>query len=89
MVGLSTARTPMGREYCTVPMQVTASFSDMVFGFLEEGEGLTESVSSDEGCREIEDLDEDEEREKDNDGNVEEDKSFWKNQHQLLQVIQF
>jgi hypothetical protein len=73
MVGLSTtSRTPTGRECCTAPTQVTASFSDMVFGFLEEG-----------------DFDEDDEKETDNDGNVEEDKSFWKNQHQLLQVIQF
>lgn len=61
----------------------------MVFGFLEEGEGLPESVSNEEeGCREIEDLDEDENHKgKDDNGNVEEDKSFWENQHQLLQVI--
>jgi hypothetical protein len=102
MVGLSTARsTPTSRRHhrewrscddaheCTVPMQVAASLSGMVFGFLEEGEGLPESVSSEEeGCREIEDLEEDEDQKgKDDNGNVEaEDKTFWENQHQLLQV---
>ncbi|GLT64459.1 hypothetical protein SLA2020_369520 [Shorea laevis] len=92
VVALSTTRTPTGRRRrdwmcydgheCTVPMQVAASFSEMVFGFLEDGEGLPESVSSDEGCREIEDLDD-----QDDNGNVEDqDKSFWENQHQLLQA---
>ncbi|KAE7995710.1 hypothetical protein FH972_000481 [Carpinus fangiana] len=102
MVGLSTARsTPTGRRHhrewrscddaheCTAPMQVAASLSGMVFGFLEEGEGPPESVSSEEeGCRKIEDLDEDEDQKgKDDNGNVEAgDKTFWENQHQLLQA---
>ena len=70
-------------EYFT--QQPTASLSDMVFGFLEESEGLPQSVSSEEECRKIENLVEDEEKE--NIGNVDESKSFWENQHQLLQVI--
>lgn len=63
--------------------------SDMIFGFLEEGDlGLPESVSSEEGSSEMENLEMEEEREN-NGNNVEEDKSFWENQHQLLQVINF
>jgi len=68
-------------EYFT--QQPTASLSDMFFGFLEESEGLPQSVSSEEECRKIENLVEDEEKE--NIGNVDENKSFWENQHQLLQ----
>ncbi|KAM3700321.1 hypothetical protein ACJW31_05G089800 [Castanea mollissima] len=71
-------------EFEYFPTQAAASFSDMVFGFLEDGEGLPESVSSEEGCGEIENFD-DEDEEKDNIGNVEEDKSYWENQHQILQ----
>ncbi|KDP20978.1 hypothetical protein JCGZ_21449 [Jatropha curcas] len=65
--------------------QAPSSFSDMVFGFLEESEeSFQSSPGSDQDCREIEEVDEeDEEREN---GNVGEDKNFWENQHQLLQA---
>lgn len=72
-------------EFEYFPTQPAASLSDMVFGFLEDGEGLPGSISSEEGCGEIENFDEDEE--KDDIGNVEEDKSYWENQHQILQVL--
>eukprot|EP00258_Populus_trichocarpa_P017143 XP_006377369.1 uncharacterized protein LOC18103031 isoform X1 [Populus trichocarpa] len=62
--------------------QPAPSLSDMVFGFLEDGESWSESGSS-EGYHEnkIMDLEEEEEE---NNGNVEENRSFWENQHQLL-----
>lgn len=72
-------------EFECFPTQPAVSLSDMVFGFLEDGEGLPGSISSEEGCGEIENFDEDEER--DNIGNVEEDKNYWENQHQILQVL--
>ncbi|KAJ6728579.1 hypothetical protein OIU74_006604 [Salix koriyanagi] len=55
----------------------------MVFGFLEDGDSSSESTSS-EGCHENKILDMEEEE---NDGNVEENRSFWENQHQLLHAI--
>ena len=58
-----------------------ASLSDMVFKFLEDGD----CSSGSEGCRENEMLELEDEGEENN-GNVEEDKSFWENQHQLLHV---
>ena len=58
--------------------QPAPSLSDMVFGFLEDGESWSESGSS-EGYEE-------EEEEEENNGNVEENRSFWENQHQLLHV---
>jgi hypothetical protein len=61
-----------------------ASLSDMVFGFLEDGDWSSGSSGS-EGCHENEMLELEDEGEENN-GNVEEDKSFWENQHQLLHV---
>lgn len=70
-------------------MQAPVSFYDMIFGFLEEGDqSLPESVSSEEGSSEMENgLEVEEEIRENNGNNVEEDKSFWENQHQILQVI--
>lgn len=73
-------------EFEYFPTQPAASLSDMVFGFLEDGEDLPESVSSEKGCGEIENFD-DEDGEKDSISNVEERKSYWENQHQILQVL--
>ncbi|KAF9672352.1 hypothetical protein SADUNF_Sadunf11G0032700 [Salix dunnii] len=56
------------------------SLSDMVFGFLEDGDSSSGSTSS-EGCHENKILDMEEEE---NNGNVEENRSFWESQHQLL-----
>ncbi|KAG2683769.1 hypothetical protein I3843_10G049200 [Carya illinoinensis] len=99
MVGLSLARLPVdshrdwrynnnnnSREF-TPPMQAPVSFYDMIFGFLEEGDqSLPESVSSEEGSSEMENgLEVEEEIRENNGNNVEEDKSFWENQHQILQ----
>lgn len=61
-----------------------ASLSDMVFGFLEDGDWSSGSSGS-EGCHENEMLELEDEGEENN-GNIEEDKSFWENQHQLLHV---
>ncbi|KAB5560606.1 hypothetical protein DKX38_005563 [Salix brachista] len=61
-----------------------ASLSDMVFKFLEDGDWSSGS----EGCRENEMLELEDEGEEKN-GNVEEDKSFWENQHQLLHATLF
>lgn len=65
------------------------------FEFLDDvvsGEAfLANSNSSDEWCdsngMELILDDDDDENQRDNDASVEEDKSFWDNQHQLLQVI--
>lgn len=99
MVGLSLARFPVvshrdwtynnSSKFMPPAQETAASLSDMIFGFLEEGDlGLPESVSSEEGSSEMENLEMEEEREN-NGNNAEEDKSFWENQHQLLQVINF
>lgn len=64
-----------------------ASLSDMVFGFLEDGDWSSGSSGS-EGCHENEMLELEDEGEE-NDGNVEEDKSFWESQHQLLHATLF
>jgi len=65
--------------------QPAPSLSDMVFGFLEDGdESWSESASS-EGYHENKIMDMEEEEEENN-GNVEENRSFWENQHQLLHV---
>ena len=64
--------------------QQAPSLSDMVFGFLEDGESWSESGSS-EGYHENKRMDLEEEEEENN-GNVEENRSFWENQHQLLHV---
>ncbi|TQD71142.1 hypothetical protein C1H46_043337 [Malus baccata] len=65
---------------------LAASFSGMVFGFLEDGQEFPESYgSSSDGSQENDAflLDEEEEA-----GDQEEkDKGFWEKQHQLLQVI--
>ncbi|KAJ6364207.1 hypothetical protein OIU76_029194 [Salix suchowensis] len=61
-----------------------ASLSDMVFKFLEDGDWSSGS----EGCRENEMLELEDEGEENN-GDVEEDKSFWENQHQLLHATLF
>ncbi|EEF50854.1 uncharacterized protein LOC8288057 [Ricinus communis] len=66
--------------------QPMGSFSDMVFGFLEHGEDQSFQASpSSEDSYENEALDEEEDEEKEN-GGFQEDKSFWDNQHQLLQA---
>lgn len=66
------------------------SVGDVEFEFLDDGELLLgQSASSDE-CNNHPnnemDLDEEDEAEKDHGGNVEANRSFWDNQHQVLQV---
>lgn len=64
--------------------QPEASLADMVFGFLEDGEGSPATPNSEE-YKQNEILNhEDEEQEKNS--TVDENRSFWENQHQLLQV---
>ncbi|KAJ9136158.1 hypothetical protein P3X46_033262 [Hevea brasiliensis] len=65
--------------------QQEATFSDMVFGFLEDSEEPLQASPSSEECRENEALDEEDEERSEN-GSVEEEKNFWEKQHQLLQA---
>ncbi|XP_009346722.2 uncharacterized protein LOC103938440 [Pyrus x bretschneideri] len=75
----------MGRETpATARELLAASFSGMVFGFLEDCDEFPENYgSSTEGCQENEAylLDEEEEA-----GDQKKDMRFWDNQHQLLQA---
>lgn len=66
--------------------QPAGTFSDMVFGFLEDSyeESFRASPGSEEG-RENEEVDEENEERSANES-VEDDKNFWEKQHQLLQV---
>ncbi|KAI4296755.1 hypothetical protein L6164_036683 [Bauhinia variegata] len=65
--------------------QPESSSSDVEFDFLDEGEvHLAKSSSSDECSQDVMTFEEDEE-ERDDNGNAEENRSFWDNQHQLLQ----
>ncbi|KAJ8761648.1 hypothetical protein K2173_004424 [Erythroxylum novogranatense] len=66
--------------------QIAASLSAMVFGFLEDGEGSSPADLSNEDFDRNEELDEELEEGKENNEGLEEHKSFWENQHQLLQA---
>ncbi|XVF25794.1 hypothetical protein REPUB_Repub13aG0244200 [Reevesia pubescens] len=77
------------------PEQPDSSLSDMEFGFLEEygDQGFPGSCNSDEfqgnNNSEMMELggDDDEDQERENNGNsVENNKSYWENQHQVLQA---
>ncbi|XVE88058.1 hypothetical protein DITRI_Ditri19aG0038100 [Diplodiscus trichospermus] len=76
------------------PEQPDSSLSDMEFGFLEDGDqGIPESCKNDEFRSNNEMVDggnlgdDEEEEEKENNGSgVENDKSFWESQHQVLQA---
>lgn len=66
---------------------------DVEFEFLDDGEMMMSLVKSDESSgdefrqsNEME-LDDDDDGERVDGGSVEENRSFWDNQHQLLQVI--
>ncbi|KAK9267918.1 hypothetical protein L1049_010355 [Liquidambar formosana] len=79
------ARIPVSRlnlmcysHECECSGEPTGSLSDMVFGFIEDGEASPENFG-----HENEALDEDEEGE--NSGTVEENKTFWESQHKLLE----
>lgn len=63
----------------------SATFSDMVFGFLEDSEEPLQASPSNEECRQTEALDEEDEDRSEN-GSAEEEKHFWEKQNQLLQV---
>ncbi|KAL6282331.1 hypothetical protein ACE6H2_013260 [Prunus campanulata] len=76
----------MARTPATAQQLLAASFSGMVFGFLEDCQEFRESYSSSsDGSQENEAflLDEEEEEAGDQE---EKDRRFWENQHQLLQV---
>lgn len=86
------AKTPAaGRNFpgFGVSRRLGSSFSDMVFGFLDDGEelpayGFGSSCESQES--ETTAFDEQDE-EKENSESVEESKTFWETQNQILQVI--
>lgn len=68
--------------------ELAMSLSDTVFGFLheQEGERSPESIIYN-GYNENEGHNEDDEERENSGSIVEDNKSFWDNQHQLLQVI--
>lgn len=73
-----------GREY-DVFDHPAATFANMVFGFLEDGNESLASSGEEYPRNEI--MLEEEDEEKVNSGSMEEDKKFWENQNQLLQVL--
>ncbi|XP_021740601.1 uncharacterized protein LOC110706917 [Chenopodium quinoa] len=76
--------TSMGDEKLEYCDELAVSSSDSVFGFLE---GSIESTTSNEGYHQEGDAIFDEEEEGENSGNIfEENKTFWENQHNLLQA---
>ncbi|KAJ8761493.1 hypothetical protein K2173_001627 [Erythroxylum novogranatense] len=62
--------------------QLAANLSAMVFGFLENGEGCSPATLGSKDCE----LDQVLEAEQEKNACLEKDKSFWENQHQLLQA---
>lgn len=79
-----------GLEFAYVEEQPgDTSVGDVEFEFLDDGDMLlAQSASSDERHSNEMELDQEEnEGDKDHCGNIEENRSFWENQHQLLQVI--
>ena len=60
-----------------------ASFSDMVLGFIEEPAAATHAFPADSMTSGSD------EEEEDQAASVEENKAFWDEQHQLLQVINY
>lgn len=74
----ATRRSLIGTEKSSTE---TASFGDMVFGFLEEFEESPENSCNSGNSYEDEDEEVDE-----NSGNDELKKVYWENQHQLLKV---
>lgn len=79
--------TPYDSREVVYPGELALSMSDTVFGFLhEECEGSPESIMYDE----YDQNDQEEEEEVENSSsNVEDNKKFWGNQYQLLQVTFF
>lgn len=77
----------MATTPATAQQLLAASFSGMVFGFLEDCQEFRESYSSSSDGSQVNEaflLDEEEEEAGDQE---EKDRRFWENQHQLLQVI--
>lgn len=71
------------------PMQPVGSLSEMVFGFLEDGETMIPGSFSNVAAissPESETLEEEDDQEKESHGGVEDNKSFWETQHQVLQA---
>lgn len=77
--------TPYNSQEIVFPGELALSMSDTVFGFLhEEGEGSPESILYEEFNQN------EEEDEVENSGsNAQDNKIFWENQYQLLQVTFF
>ena len=86
----SRRREPNSLEftYLVEQPEPDASVGDVEFEFLDDGNMLLAPSASSDECDHPNgmELDEDEE-EKDQDGTREENRSFWENQHQVLQVI--
>ncbi|KAF7803443.1 uncharacterized protein G2W53_042554 [Senna tora] len=78
-------------EEAPIAGEGSGSGSDVVeFEFLDDGSEstLAKSSSSDECCsNEMELLDDEDEEERENEASVEENRSYWDNQHQLLQSV--
>ncbi|KAJ0017957.1 hypothetical protein Pint_10560 [Pistacia integerrima] len=71
------------------PMQPVGSSSEMVFGFLEDGETMVPASFSNVAAMSSpasETLEEEDDPEKENNGGVEDNTSFWETQHQVLQA---
>lgn len=62
------------------------SFSDLVFGFLEEDQTVQTSSENSFSSNGYNDADEDEDEDHENPFNVEENKAFWEEQDRHLQV---
>lgn len=76
--------TPYDSREVVYPGELALSMSDTVFGFLhEEYEGSPESILYDEYNQN----DQEEEQVENSSSNVEDNKKFWDNQYQLVQVL--
>lgn len=79
--------TPYDSREVVYPGELALSMSDTVFGFLhEEYEGSPESILYDEYNQKYQ---EEEEEVENSSSNFEDNKKFWENQYQLLQVTIF